>query len=101
MRFPPDAPAATGRTARSFAILNKRGLHARASAKLVRLVEGFDASVFVSREGMRVPGHSIMGLMMLAAGPGTEIEVDASGPDAARVLDAIGRLVADRFDEEE
>ena len=86
---------------RSFAILNRRGLHARASAKLVRLVEGFDAAVFVAREGMRVPGHSIMGLMMLAAGPGTEIEVDAAGPDADRVLAAIGRLVENRFDEED
>ena len=86
---------------RTMPILNKRGLHARASAKLVKLVESFDAQVWVEREGMRVPGHSIMGLMMLAAAPGTEIVVIASGPDAARALDAITSLVGNRFDEEE
>ncbi len=90
-----------GALTRTIPILNRRGLHARASAKLVKLVETFDARVWVSREGTSVPGHSIMGLMMLAAAPGTEIDVAATGPDAERALDAIACLVGNRFEEEE
>lgn len=85
---------------RSLEIVNKRGLHARASAKFVQLVEGFDADIRVEKDGTSVGGTSIMGLMMLAASPGCCITVSAAGPDAAKALDAIERLVADRFGEE-
>jgi len=86
---------------RELAILNKRGLHARASAKFVQTVERFDAEVRVTRAGETVGGTSIMGLMMLAAAPGTTILVEASGPDAQAALDALDALVADRFGEGE
>ncbi len=85
---------------REFLIVNKRGLHARASAKFVQMVERYDASVTVSRDGSTVGGTSIMGLMMLAASPGSSIAVAASGPQAAEVLDALEHLVADKFGEE-
>ncbi|MCX8999467.1 HPr family phosphocarrier protein [Rhizobiaceae bacterium BDR2-2] len=85
---------------REFPIINKRGLHARASAKFVQTVNAFDASVIVSKDGMSVGGTSIMGLMMLAASPGCCVVVSASGNQAAEVLDALERLVADRFGEE-
>ena len=81
-------------------IINKRGLHARASAKFVQTVEVFDADIRVSKDGMTVGGTSIMGLMMLAAGPGTSIVVSAAGPDAEAALAAITELVADKFHEE-
>ncbi len=86
---------------RELAIVNKRGLHARASAKFVQTVERFDADVRVTRCGETVGGTSIMGLMMLAAAPGTSIEVSASGREAQAVLDALTALIADRFGEEE
>ena len=89
-----------GALERVLVIRNKRGLHARASAKFVRCVEGFDAEVWVSREGQTVGGGSIMGLMMLAAAPGCEILVAAAGPEAEAVLDALAALVEDRFGEE-
>jgi phosphocarrier protein HPr len=82
-------------------ICNKRGLHARASAKFVMTVEQYDAEVWVTRGNERVGGTSIMGLMMLAAGPGTTITVEASGPQAAEVVDALEQLVAGRFTEGE
>lgn len=82
-------------------ICNKKGLHARASAKFVQTVEKFDAEVKVKRGQEVVGGTSIMGLMMLAAGPGTTITVEASGPQAAEVLDALAALVSGRFTEEE
>mgnify|MGYP000709913121 CR=1 FL=1 len=85
---------------RELLIINKRGLHARASAKFVQTVEGFDAKITVSKDGMTVGGTSIMGLMMLAASPGCSINVTASGNDAVAVLDALAALVADRFGEE-
>ncbi|MBB3971419.1 phosphocarrier protein [Hansschlegelia beijingensis] len=81
--------------------MNKRGLHARASAKFVQTVEKFDASVRVSRAGETVGGTSIMGLMMLAAGPGTTIHVEVKGAEAEAALDALTRLVESRFGEEE
>jgi phosphocarrier protein HPr len=81
-------------------IVNKRGLHARASAKFVQTVDGFDAEVTVSKDGMTVGGTSIMGLMMLAASPGCSVLVTASGAQAEEALDALDRLVADRFGEE-
>ena len=82
-------------------ICNKKGLHARASAKFVQTVENFDAEVKVKRGHEVVGGTSIMGLMMLAAGPGTTITVEASGPEAAEVVDALEALVSGRFTEEE
>ena len=86
--------------ARELPIVNGRGLHARASAKFVKLAEQFDAEVIVSRDGQSVPGTSIMGLMMLAAAQGTSIEVRAQGPQAAEALDAIAALVAAKFGED-
>lgn len=85
---------------REMAIVNQRGLHARASAKFVKCAEGFDADITVSRDGMSVPGTSIMGLMMLAAAMGTSILVEASGPQAEEAIAALDALVASRFDEE-
>ena len=82
-------------------ICNKRGLHARASAKFVMIVEQFDAEVWVTRGNEWVGGTSIMGLMMLAAGTGASITVEASGPQAAEVVDALAALVAGRFTEGE
>ncbi|MBR9651041.1 HPr family phosphocarrier protein [Thalassovita aquimarina] len=87
-------------TLRKFEIINEKGLHARASAKLVEVVEGFDATAEICRDGMSASGDSIMGLLMLAASKGTTIEVQTSGPDAEALSDAIEALVADRFGEE-
>lgn len=85
---------------RELLIVNKRGLHARASAKFVQMVETFDAAVTVSKDGMTVGGTSIMGLMMLAASPGTTVLVSASGNQAAEALNALDRLIQDKFGEE-
>ncbi len=85
---------------RSFDIVNKRGLHARASAKFVQLAESFDAEISVTKDGLSVGGTSIMGLMMLAASPGCCISVSASGPEAEKALDALETLIADRFGED-
>lgn len=99
---PPEAIALLdGEIARELPILNKRGLHARASAKFVNCVDGFDATVTVTRCGETVEGTSIMGLMMLAAGVGSSILVRARGPQAEAAMDAIATLVADRFGEGE
>ena len=81
-------------------IINKRGLHARASAKFVQTVDGFDAEVTVSKDGMTVGGTSIMGLMMLAASPGCTVFVTATGTQAHEVLNALDALIADKFGEE-
>jgi phosphocarrier protein HPr len=81
-------------------IVNERGLHARAAAKFVKLVEGFDATVTVERGGMSVGGLSIMGLMMFGAGPGTELQLAATGPDAEIVMTALADLIARGFDED-
>ena len=86
---------------RQIAIVNKLGLHARAAAKFVNCASGFESEVVVRRDGREVNGKSIMGVMMLAAAKGTEIEVEASGADADAALDAIEALVNDRFGEEE
>ncbi len=85
---------------RELLIVNKRGLHARASAKFVQMVDGFDAQITVSKDGMTVGGTSIMGLMMLAASPGCTVVVEASGNQAEEALAALETLVADRFGEE-
>ncbi len=82
-------------------ITNKRGLHARASAKFVQTVERFDAEVTVSRNGETVGGTSIMGLMMLAAGIGTTISIAATGRQAREVMDALTSLVTGKFGEED
>ena len=79
---------------------NEKGLHARASAKFVEVVEEFDADAQVSRDGMSVAGDSIMGLLMLAASRGTTIEVETSGPQAVALAAALTALVADRFGED-
>ncbi|MEL7214848.1 MAG: HPr family phosphocarrier protein [Pseudomonadota bacterium] len=84
---------------RTLTIQNEKGLHARAAAKLVALVEGFDADAMVSREGERVGGTSIMGLLMLAAAKDTTIDVETQGPEAAALLEAIDGLIRDRFGE--
>ena len=93
----PAAPAIV----RVLEICNKKGLHARASAKFVQTVERFDADVRVTRGQDRVGGTSIMGLMMLAAGHGTTITVEATGKEAAEVVEALALLVATRFTEGE
>ena len=82
-------------------ICNRKGLHARASAKFVQLVERFEADVTVCRGGEKVGGTSIMGLMMLAASPGTKIKIEVIGPESAEALEALVALVADRFGEED
>ena len=89
-----------GALSREIPIINKRGLHARASAKFVQLVERFNAEIWVTRGGETVGGTSIMGLMMLSAGPGTSILVSAAGPDAEAAITAITELVASKFNEE-
>jgi phosphocarrier protein len=86
---------------RTVEIINKRGLHARASAKFVKLAADYDAEVTVTRDGQSVDARSIMGLMMLGAGPGSVLELTAEGVQADEALDALGELVANRFEEEE
>lgn len=81
-------------------IINKKGLHARASAKFVKMVESFNAEVWVTKNGASVCGTSIMGLMMLAASDGCCIDVSASGDEARQVLDALQILIENRFDED-
>ncbi|WP_102224075.1 HPr family phosphocarrier protein [Acidimangrovimonas sediminis] len=81
-------------------IVNEKGLHARASAKFVEVVEAHDASAEVSKDGMDVSGDSIMGLLMLAASRGSTIEVRTSGPEADKLAVALEALVADRFGED-
>jgi phosphocarrier protein len=98
---PAKASAAPGAVSREIPIVNKRGLHARASAKFVQMVERFNADVSVTRNGETVGGNSIMGLMMLSAGIGTTITVSATGPEARAAIAAIAELVRDKFNEEE
>ncbi|OUS17860.1 phosphate ABC transporter permease [Rhodospirillales bacterium 47_12_T64] len=81
-------------------ILNKRGLHARASAKFVKLAETFEAEITVRKDDTAVSGCSIMGLMMLAAAPGCEVELTAIGPAADKAMSALEDLVANKFDED-
>ncbi len=81
-------------------ICNERGLHARASAKFVKLAASFDAEVSVTRDDQTVDARSILGLMMLAAGPGCDIEIEAVGPEASEAVVALADLVEARFDEE-
>jgi phosphocarrier protein len=81
-------------------IVNSRGLHARASAKFVKCADSYDAQLTVSRDGQSAPGTSIMGLMMLAAGIGSEIELSCSGRQAAEAMAALSALVESKFGED-
>ena len=85
---------------RTVEIVNQRGLHARASAKFVKAAAQFEAHVTVSRDGQSVDAQSIMGLMMLGAGPGSAIEITAQGPEAEAALETLCNLVESRFEEE-
>lgn len=86
---------------RDLPIINKRGLHARAAAKFVQMVERYNASIIVTKDGQSVGGDSMMGLLMLGAAPGTSIHVAAEGVDAKAALEAISALLADRFGEDD
>jgi len=85
---------------RTVEICNERGLHARASAKFVKLASSFDAEIRVGRDGQVVDARSIMGLLMLAASPGCTIDITAEGPEAEAAVEALAELVAGRFEEE-
>jgi len=98
---PPSDEAAPASITRTLEIVNKKGLHARASAKFVQTVERFDADVTVTRGSESVGGSSIMGLMMLAAGTGTSISIAATGAQAAEVMEALTALVTSGFGEED
>lgn len=86
---------------REATIINKLGLHARASAKLTQTASRFVSEIWVERQGTRVDAKSIMGVMMLAAGCGSTIALEARGPDAEAALDALTALIAERFGEKE
>lgn len=90
-----------GQLERKLTIVNRKGLHARATVKLVHCIDRFDAEVTIGRCGETVGGTSIMGILTLGAGPGTTITVAATGAEALLALDAIEALVADRFGEDE
>ena len=94
-------PFRKGAVVRELTICNKKGLHARASARFVQTVEKFDAEVRVMRCGETVGGTSIMGLMMLAAAPGTKFLVEATGKEAAEVIEALASLIESRFGEQD
>ena len=98
--MPPAAPESGATLTTTLLIRNRRGLHARASARFVQVADGFDAELTITRDGITVGGRSIMGLMMLAASQGTTVEVTARGPEAEAALAAIAALVADRFGED-
>jgi phosphocarrier protein len=85
----------------SAVIANRRGLHARAAAKFVKLAAGFDAEITVSRRGTTVSGRSILGLMMLGAGPGTELDIAAVGREAEEALEVLAAIIENRFEEDD
>jgi phosphocarrier protein HPr len=97
----PPPPVMAGALVRDMPIVNRKGLHARATAKFVQCVERFDAQIKVTRCGETVGGDSIMGILMLGAGLGSTITVSALGDQAHEALDALEALVADRFGEDE
>jgi phosphocarrier protein HPr len=97
----PPPPVFPGALTRDLPIINRKGLHARASAKFVQCCEKFEADIFVTRCGETVGGTSIMGLLTLAAAQGTTITVSAQGPQAEAALEAIAELLANRFGEDE
>lgn len=82
-------------------IANRRGLHARAAAKFVKLAAGFDAEITVTKRGTSVSGRSILGLMMLGAGPGTELEIAAVGREADEAITVLRNIIEARFDEDD
>ncbi len=90
-----------GVVTRDMLIVNRKGLHARATAKFVQCVDGFEADVTVSRGGETVGGQSIMGILTLGAGKGTTISVAATGRDAEAVIEALAQLVSSKFGEDE
>ena len=92
--------AAPAQVNRSVTICNQRGLHARAAARFVKLAFEYDAEITVTKAGASVSGRSIMGLMMLAAGPGSTVDLSATGPDAARAIDALVALITGGFNED-
>lgn len=94
-------PSSGGTIVREIPITNKRGLHARASAKFVQMAERFKADITVTRNNETVGGNSIMGLMMLAAGPGSSVIVSATGPEAQEAIEALTTLVTTKFGEDE
>jgi phosphocarrier protein HPr len=98
----PDKPlsGAGGARTRTVTIANRRGLHARAASKFAQAALAFDAEITVCRAGQSVPGTSILGLMMLAAAPGNEIEISTRGTEAEAALDALCSLVETKFEEE-
>lgn len=98
--MPPEVISADGILSCRVTICNSKGLHARAAAKFVKLAGAYGAEITVVKKDTAVPGSSILGLMMLAAGPGSELELRASGPDAQEALAALERLVLHKFDEE-
>ena len=85
----------------TFTIVNEKGLHARASAKLVDMVEQFDASATIEKDGMDACGDSIMGLLMLVASKGTQVNIKTEGVQAQELLNALGELIANRFGEDQ
>ena len=91
-----DAPIQT-----TVNICNQRGLHARASAKFVKLASGFESEIRVTHDGVTVDARSIMGLLMLGAGIGCGVEIEAEGADAAQAIEALSDLVARKFDEDQ
>lgn len=97
----PPAPVPEGALIRELRIVNRKGLHARATAKFVQCAEGFESAIQVTRCGETVGGTSIMGILTLGAGIGTTITVTAVGPDAQQAIDALDALVANRFGEDE
>ena len=96
-----DSDQSADAVTRDCLIVNRKGLHARATAKFVQCVEGFDADVRVTRCGETVGGLSIMGILTLGAGQGTTVTVSATGPQARAVVDALAALIANRFGEDE
>ncbi len=97
---PENSEPSLGPLSRTVMVCNKRGLHARASAKFVRCAENFDAQISVSKDNQTVGGTSIMGLMMLAAAKGSSIEITTDGPEAEAAMAALVKLIEDAFDEE-
>jgi phosphocarrier protein HPr len=91
----------TAPLSRQLTIVNRRGLHARASARFVKCAEAYDAEIRVTKDGQTVGGTSIMGLMTLAAAPGCKVDLEAEGPDAAAALEALATLVEGGFGEED
>jgi len=98
-----ETPASTNQNSatRDFVIINKKGVHARATAKFVQCCEKYDAVITVSKDGDTVGGSSIMGILTLGAGIGSTVTVSATGPQALEALDALEALISSRFGEEE